>query len=81
MTPGQHRLYQRTIATPDISHTYDAYYPRPATIVDGSRTIIYSYVAPGTNGAGQLASVDGPFTNDTIVYTYDEFGRVGDPRL
>ena len=65
-----------TIATPDISHTYDAYYPRVLTMVDGTGTTTYVYVAPGTNGAGQLASVDGPFSSDTINYTYDELGRV-----
>ena len=27
-------------------------------------------------GAGQLASVDGPLTNDTIAYNYDALGRV-----
>lgn len=27
-------------------------------------------------GAGQVASVDGPLTDDTITYTYDELGRV-----
>ena len=26
-------------------------------------------------GAGQLASVDGPLTNDTIAYNYDALGR------
>ncbi|HJP60462.1 MAG TPA: RHS repeat-associated core domain-containing protein, partial [Gemmatimonadaceae bacterium] len=65
-----------TIATPDISHTYDTYYPRALTMVDGNGTTTYSYVAPGTDGAGQLASVDGPFSSDTISYTYDELGRV-----
>jgi RHS repeat-associated protein len=64
------------IATPDISHTYDAYYPRQATMMDGNGTTTYSYVAAGTNGAGAVASVDGPFSNDTINYTYDELGRV-----
>ena len=65
-----------TIATPTIAHTYDAHYPRALTMVDGNGTTTYSYVAPGTNGAGHLATVDGPFTNDTIVYTSDELGRV-----
>ncbi len=65
-----------TIATPDIAHTYDPYYPRPTTMVDGNGTTSYSYVAAGTTGAGQLASVDGPFSNDTISYSYDVLGRV-----
>jgi len=30
----------------------------------------------GELGAGQVASVDGPLTNDTITYAYDELGRV-----
>ena len=65
-----------TIATPDISHTYDTYYPRALTMVDGNGTTTYSYVTAGTNGAGALASVDGPFSSDTINYTYDELGRI-----
>ena len=65
-----------TIATADISHTYDTYYPRPLTMVDGNGTTTYTYQAAGTLGAGQLASVDGPLANDTITYTYDELGRV-----
>ena len=28
------------------------------------------------NGAGQVATVDGPLRNDTIAYSYDEFGRL-----
>jgi len=65
-----------TIATADLSHTYDAYYPRPLTMVDGNGTTTYTYKAAGTLGAGQLASVDGPLTNDTLTYTYDALGRV-----
>ena len=64
------------IATPDISYTYDAYYPRVATMVDGIGTTSYTYKSAGTNGAGQVATVDGPLANDTIAYTYDELGRV-----
>ena len=46
-----------TIATPDISRTYDTYYPRALTMVDGNGTTTYSYVAPGTNGAGGLSLI------------------------
>jgi RHS repeat-associated protein len=64
------------VATPDVSYTYDSFYARIATMVDGIGTTSYTYVAPGTNGAGQVATVDGPLTNDTIAYTYDALGRV-----
>jgi RHS repeat-associated protein len=65
-----------TIATPDVSYTYDAYYARVASMVDGIGTTSYTYKSAGVNGAGQVAAVDGPLTDDTIAYTYDELGRV-----
>jgi YD repeat-containing protein len=65
-----------TVATPDVSYTYDSYYSRVASMVDGIGTTSYTYKAAGTNGAGQVAAIDGPLTNDTIAYTYDELGRV-----
>jgi len=64
------------IETPNISYTYDTYYARVATMVDGIGTTTYTYKAVGTNGAGQVATVDGPLSDDTIAYTYDELGRV-----
>lgn len=64
------------IATPTISFTYDAYYRRKATMVDASGTTTYTYKAVDTAGAMAIGSVDGPFTSDTITYTYDELGRV-----
>ena len=64
------------IETPNVSYTYDPYYARVATMVDGIGTTTYAYKAAGTNGAGQVATVDGPLSNDTITYTYDELGRV-----
>jgi RHS repeat-associated protein len=47
-------------------------------MTDGIGTTAYSYfpvTAGGTLGAAQLSSVDGPWSNDTIAYTYDELGR------
>ena len=64
------------VETPNVSYTYDSRYARVATMVDGMGTTSYSYRAPGTNGAGQVATIDGPLSNDTITYTYDELGRV-----
>ena len=64
------------IATPGVSYTYDPIYSRVLTVADGIGTTTYAYKTPGTLGAGQVASVDGPLANDTITYTYDPLGRV-----
>ena len=53
-------------------------------MTDGAGTWYYTYhptsTSPShpstTNGAGQLATVDGPWTDDTIAYTYDDVGRI-----
>ena len=62
--------------TPDVSFTYDASYNRRSTMIDGNGTTTYSYHPVGALGAGWLASIDGPASNDTISYSYDELGRV-----
>jgi RHS repeat-associated protein len=66
------------IATPTVSFNYDTNYNRLLTIVDGGGTNTYSYYAVTNSqlGAGKLQSLDGPWANDTITYTYDEVGRV-----
>ena len=64
-----------SIATPSVSFTYDPAYNRVATMVDGTGTTSYAYKLVGALGALQEASVDGPLTNDTITYQYDELGR------
>jgi RHS repeat-associated protein len=63
------------IATPGVNFTYDSVYPRVATMVDGIGTTTYTYKAPGQLGAGLVATVDGPLSNDVIGYAYDELGR------
>jgi RHS repeat-associated protein len=46
-------------------------------MIDGTGTNTYSCNAVnGALGAGQLASLDGPLSNDVISYGYDELGRV-----
>jgi RHS repeat-associated protein len=65
--------------TPTVSFTYDTSHPRLATMTDGTGTTAFSYTpiaVPPALGAGRLSSVDGPFTNDTIAYSYDELGRL-----
>jgi YD repeat-containing protein len=66
------------VATPTVSFTYDTNYNRLLTMADGIGTTSFGYLAVTNTqlGAGQLASVDGPLSNDIITYTYDALGRV-----
>jgi YD repeat-containing protein len=43
---------------------------------DGIGLTAYTFHPAGQLGAGQVAGVDGPLTDDTITYSYDELGRV-----
>ncbi len=66
------------VPTPNVSFTYDPNYARVVSMTDGIGTTTYNYLpiaAPPVLGAGRLASVDGPLTNDTVTYVYDELGR------
>lgn len=68
-----------TNTTPSVSYTYSTNYNRVATMTDGTGTTTYNYnavVSGNQLGEGRLASIDGPFSNDTINFTYDELGRV-----
>ena len=72
-------LGANTAPTPNVSFTYDPAYNRVSTVLDGTGTTTYAYrpvTVPPSLGAGKLASVDGPLTDDTIEYGYDELGRV-----
>ena len=67
------------VATPMVSFTYGTNYNRVATMADGTGTTTYSYNAVVTGnvlGEGRLASIDGPLSNDTTTFSYDELGRV-----
>lgn len=59
-----------------VSYAYETDYPRLASMTDAEGATAYSYVPAGTNGAGQVASIDGPLANDTISYTYNEMGQI-----
>ena len=66
------------VATPSVAFAYDANYSRLSSMMDGTGMTHYSYMPINgalSLGAGQLASVDGPFTGDTITFSYDELGR------
>ncbi len=67
------------IATPSVAFAYDTNYNRLLTMTDGIGTTTFGYntvTVPPALGAGRLASVDGPLSNDTVTYQYDELGRV-----
>jgi RHS repeat-associated protein len=67
------------LATATVSFTYNSAYNRIATMVDGTGTTSYTYhpvTTGGTLGASQVATVDGPLSNDIISYSYDELGRM-----
>ena len=69
--------YQNTAnPTPVVRFTYDPYFRRVATMVDGAGTTQYRYQPPGLPGALRLAQEDGPYQNDTIDYQYDTLGRL-----
>jgi RHS repeat-associated protein len=65
-------------ATPDVQYTYDAWFPRVATRQDGQGTTSFTYHPYGTStlGAGSVALINGPLTDDTKEHTYDELGRL-----
>lgn len=62
--------------TPNVNFTYDPYFPRLTSMIDGTGTSNYTYTPIGTPGALQLASENGAFNNDSINYTYDALGRL-----
>ena len=70
-TPG-------TAATAGVSYTYDPYYPRPATMTDGTGITAFDFYPTGVLGALMLKTLDGPLagTTDLITYTYDVLGRM-----
>jgi RHS repeat-associated protein len=62
--------------TPNVTFAYDPYFPRLLSMTDGTGTTNYGYTAIGTNGALQVASVAGPYQNDTSSFTYDPLARL-----
>ncbi|KAA3445852.1 peptidase C39 [Mesorhizobium sp. SARCC-RB16n] len=61
--------------TPNVSFTYDTFFPRIASMTDGNGPTQYSYVAPFSQGALQLQQEGSPTPSSSIVYSYDESGR------
>lgn len=68
-------IYQNAVnATPNVSYTYDPYFPRIASMTDSSGTTTYSYVALGLVGALKLSQEVTPLT--TLAFGYDPLGRM-----
>ncbi len=63
------------VATPAITYSYDPNYNRLSSMQDGIGTTTYTYYPAGSLGALQVASVSGPWINDTVTYSYDSLGR------
>src|SRR5690606_21258545 len=66
----------------DVTYNYSNEYNRVTQRLDDAVTWNYAYhpystnLSTASNGAGQLWKDDGPWSNDTITYTYDDLGRV-----
>ena len=70
--------------TPNVFYTYDDPYRRVRSIQDGQGLTKLTYhpiIGTSNPGAGQLASIDGPWENDTITYAYDALGRATERRI
>jgi len=69
------------IPTTSLSRAFDPAYDRLLSMTDSTGTTTFTYYDAGVLGAGQVKDIDGPLTNDTITYAYDELGRVKDRTL
>lgn len=67
--------------TANVTFAYDPYFKRITSMKDGIGTTTFSYRAVGANGALELASEVGPYTNNGITYGYDALGRVNSRQI
>jgi YD repeat-containing protein len=61
-------------STPNVSFSYDPYFPRVTSMADGSGATQYMYFPIGVLGALQLQQESSAVP--TIAYAYDELGRL-----
>ena len=62
--------------TPNVSFTYDPYFPRLTAMTDGTGSRQYTYVPVGSLGALQLQQDSGPLPSSAITSAYDALGRL-----
>lgn len=72
--------------TPNVSFSYDSYFPRLTAMADGSGTTNYQYEPPFQSGALGLQSECFTATgavdcSHTIDYAYDELGRLSSRQI
>lgn len=75
-TSHQIRYQNALVPTPTVTFSYDINYNRVKTMEDGIGLTTYQYHSAGALGALHVASVDGPWNNDTITFQHDPVGRV-----
>jgi RHS repeat-associated protein len=63
-------------STPNVALAYDPYFPRVASMKDGTGTTGYEYFPVGALGALQLSQEHSSYLNETIGYGYDSLGRL-----
>ena len=63
-------------STPSVTFAYDPYFPRLASMTDGTGTTQFSYVPVGSLGALRMEEQSGPLADSTVEFTYDAIGRV-----
>ncbi len=63
--------------TASISWEWDPRFDRPTKLTDGTGTTQWTYhpYDGSTLGAGQIDTIDGPLTDDSITRIYDKLGR------
>ncbi len=62
--------------TPNVTFSYDPYFPRLTSMTDGNGATQYSYVPVGSLGALQLQQEASPLPSSAIAYAYDALGRL-----
>ncbi len=62
-------------ATPAVTYTYDGNYNRLVSMQDGIGATAWSYYPAGVLGGLQIATITGPWPNETVSYQYDALGR------
>ncbi|MFY0571296.1 RHS repeat-associated core domain-containing protein [Archangium lansingense] len=65
-------------ATADVTYAYEPWFPRISSRTDGLGTTAYAYKPYDgiALGAGEVSDIDGPFSDDSLKYTYDAVGRL-----